>query len=482
MKKIIRLYLPASLLLASAGIWGAMLLYAGQTTVPRGVTAGGLPIGGLQVNEADDLLLRESGRLMAQPITLVSQEPPLSIKADWSKAGLSLRSDALLQALDQLQEGSLWQRVKFRYTFTKIWSLEVHYDESVLKKSLNSEWEARQFGALKNAERVIKPGDQISYIPEVKALRIKWDTLGAALIAKAPRTLDAGDAGAASDADRDPGSQPVQVQLPLGMADPPVTVSSLKAQGVNRRVSMLTTRLTGASGRLHNVEAAAKIIDGMLLAPGEVFDYGKVVREAESKYGFREAPVIIQGRLVPGIGGGICQVSGTLYGAVIRAGLEVVERRSHSRPVSYLPKGQDATFSTGYINFKFKNNTSGYLLISAKAVNGTMTVKLFGSLPSGVHYEIRSKTVKTLSPGVRYVSNPALPAGLRQMLQQGTPGYVVETYRTKWTNGNPGKEELLSRDTYPAQPAVVAVRTAASDPGAGQTPPEPQIIEDGVKE
>ncbi|GGA43446.1 VanW family protein [Paenibacillus physcomitrellae] len=471
-KKLL-IYTSSSLLLLAAALWGALILYGGQTTVPRGVVIGGLPIGGMETRQVSDLLAKESEALLQQPIVLVSQKPALSIKATWGRSGITIQSKELLQALARLQEGNWWEKAKYRYDFKKNWSTEVLFNDSVLKKTLNEDWEIRQFGAMKNAERVIRPGDQIGYIPEVQALRIQWDELGKTLLSQTPRVFRA-----------NPGNHPVKVELPLEMASPPVTVTSLKAQGVDRRVSLFTTRLTGSSGRLHNVDAAAKVIDGMLLAPGEVFDYAEVIRKAESQYGFCEAPVIIQGRLAPGVGGGICQVSGTLYGAAIRAGLEIVERRNHSKPVGYLPIGQDATFSTGYINFKFKNNTSGYLLISAKSGNGAMTVKLFGNLPSNVYYTIRSQTVKVLSPSVRYISNPALPAGLRQTLKQGTPGYIVETYRIKWTDGQPGKEELLSRDTYPSQPSLVAVHTAATDPGAGtgqtQPPSGPKIIEDGV--
>ena len=99
------------------------------------------------------------------------------------------------------------------------------------------------------------------------------------------------------------------------------------------------------------------------MAPGETFDYSKIIAQTEAKFGYKEAPVILNGNLVPGIGGGICQVSTTLYNAVLRSGLEIVERRNHSLPVSYVTLGQDATFANGYINFKFRNNTDAYLWI-----------------------------------------------------------------------------------------------------------------------
>ncbi|WP_223065926.1 VanW family protein [Paenibacillus caui] len=468
-KKRFTVFLLATALFLTICVIFGIRLYAGQNTVPRGVTVGGLSVGSLRISEAAELLSREKAALLRQQVILRGKK--FSVETTWSRAGVQAHYNDFLLSLEKLKEGSLWTRAKYRYQFPKKWELETGWNAGPLQKALNSDWENKQFGAMKNAERVIGPDDRIRYIPEVTAPRINWDALSASFRAQMPRSFGSG-----------PANRAVTIEMPLLTASPSVTVQSLKAQGIDRRISILTTGLSGSSGRIHNVEAAARVIDGMLLAPGEVFDYGKVVKEAESRYGFREAPVIVQGTMVPGVGGGICQVSGTLYGAVIRAGLEIVERRNHSRPVSYLPKGQDATFSTGYINFRFKNNTQFYLLISARAEGGRMMVKLFGSMPENVHYEIRSRTVEIIQPRARYVTNPALPAGTHHMLRSGTRGYIVETYRTKWISGKASKEELLSRDTYPAQPSLIAVHSASASPGSETVPPEPKIIEDGIGE
>jgi hypothetical protein len=206
------------------------------------------------------------------------------------------------------------------------------------------------------------------------------------------------------------------------------------------------------------VDAAARSIDGMVLAPDEVFDYNEVIEYAEKTYGFREAPVIFGGRLTPGVGGGICQVSSTLYNAAVRAGLTIVERRNHSLPVKYLPKGQDATFAKGYINFRFKNTSGHHLLIRAEVKNGFLTVKLFGDMPENVSYSLESRTTEVISPPNKYVINRSLPAGSQQVLVRGKQGYVVETYRIKKVDGQTVERTLLSKDTYPAQPNVIAVR------------------------
>ncbi|UUZ82649.1 VanW family protein [Paenibacillus sp. P26] len=200
---------------------------------------------------------------------------------------------------------------------------------------------------------------------------------------------------------------------------------------------MNTAPGVNSEGRVHNVRSTAATIQDVLLKPGEVFNYAPYIEQTEKTFGFKEAPVIVNGKLVPGIGGGICQVSSTLYNAVLRAGLAIVERRSHSLPVSYVPLGQDATFASGHINFKFKNSTEHYLLIRTMSDDRSLTVKLFGQTPQNLTYDVESVTVETLRPPVKYVLNPALPAGKQETVVQGKPGYVVETYRIQRKTASP---------------------------------------------
>ncbi|MDF2961211.1 MAG: VanW family protein, partial [Paenibacillus sp.] len=196
-------------------------------------------------------------------------------------------------------------------------------------------------------------------------------------------------------------------------------------------------------------------------------------------------PVILNGKLVPGIGGGICQVSSTLYNAVLRAGLHIVERRNHSLPVSYVPLGQDATFASGYINFKFRNSTDHHLLIRTATDDQKITVKLFGQIPSDLTYTIESKTIETLPIPIKYVVNPTLPNGKQQKINEGKPGYIVETFRYKIKNGVTISQERISRDTYSAQPTVIArnengIPEGEAAPAPSRQPQAP-LIEDGIK-
>jgi vancomycin resistance protein YoaR len=277
---------------------------------------------------------------------------------------------------------------------------------------------------------------------------------------------------------------PIVVVLPLVKLEPKLTVRLLQAQGIDRKISEFTTPfMHKGEGRLHNIRSTAASIHDVLLQPDEVFDYATYIAQTEAKFGFQEAPVIVNGKLVPGIGGGICQVSTTLYNAVLRAGLNIVERRNHSLPVSYVPLGQDASFSSGHINFKFRNNTEKHLLIRTSMDDRQLTVKLFGNIPAELTYSIESNTVEKLPVPIKYVVNPTLPVGKQEQISAGQPGYVVETYRYQTKNGVITRKERISRDTYAAQPAVIA-RNHSDIPNVREQPPklpQPPLVEDGVK-
>ena len=230
-------------------------------------------------------------------------------------------------------------------------------------------------------------------------------------------------------------------------------------EGRPRKIAAFSTSFAASGeGRAHNVEAVAQALDNTLLMPGDVFDFGSIVAKAERERGFKEAPVIVSGKLKPGIGGGICQVSSTLYNAVLRAdGIDIVERRNHSLPVGYLPVGLDATFADGFINFRFRNATGKPLRIKAEVRNKIVTVKLFGAMAENVEYRIETVLQYIIAPKIVYAADPHLAEGQSKTLRPGAEGYVVDTYRVKLINGEFAERVRISHDTYRSQDALVAV-------------------------
>lgn len=132
----------------------------------------------------------------------------------------------------------------------------------------------------------------------------------------------------------------------------------------------------GGGNRGHNIRLAASSLNNYLLAPGEVFSFNKATMPRDAEHGYKMAPIIVGGSVIPGYGGGVCQVSTTLYNAVKRAGLEVVERFPHSRPVGYVPKGMDATVSD-YLDFKFRNNKDRFIMIKTSAYGYRLVIEIW---------------------------------------------------------------------------------------------------------
>jgi vancomycin resistance protein YoaR len=351
--------------------------------------------------------------------------------------------------------------------------VDFRIEESKLTDTLNREWsKALSFQPI-NAYRIVEPNDSIRIIPEINAYQIDMNEVKKRLKLNFP---------AASNPWLKKLKENIplhlKIELPLTEVKPAVTSLSLKNQGISRKISQFTTNiLTSAAGRIHNISYSAQTMQDQLLAPGEIFDYSQIIRQTEKTYGYQEAPVIYNGKLVPGIGGGICQVSSTLYNAVLRAGLQIIERRNHSLPVSYVPLGQDATYATGYINFRFRNSSDHYILIRSYVEGDALTIKLFGSIPQEKTFEITSHVVKMLLPSTRFLLNSALAANERQTLEIGKIGYIVETYRFQRQAGVLTNKELVSRDTYAAQPSLVAVGKGVQ---VKLEPNKAPLLEDGV--
>lgn len=132
----------------------------------------------------------------------------------------------------------------------------------------------------------------------------------------------------------------------------------------------------GGGGRVTNIILATAMLNNYILLPGDLFSFNRANGPRTAERGYQPAPVIVGNTVIPGLGGGVCQVSSTLYNAVLQAGLEVVERYPHSQPVDYVPPGRDATVSD-YLDFKFRNNTDNLILIKSAVWGGAIDIRIF---------------------------------------------------------------------------------------------------------
>ncbi|RDY29479.1 hypothetical protein CHL78_001900 [Romboutsia weinsteinii] len=170
---------------------------------------------------------------------------------------------------------------------------------------------------------------------------------------------------------------------------PTMNINDLKS--VDTKMSTYSTTYGSGGGRGSNVENAAKKLDDMILMPGEEFSYEKSVGPVELNNGYTYAPVIVNGELQNGVGGGVCQVSSTLYNTTLIAGILPTERRNHSKAVSYVPRGLDATLASGLIDYKFKNTYDYPLVLNTNTSGGKLTIEIWSNKDAkkGISYEAK---------------------------------------------------------------------------------------------
>jgi len=205
---------------------------------------------------------------------------------------------------------------------------------------------------------------------------------------------------------------------------------------------------------------AANKLNNKIFAPGEVISFNKVVGPRIVERGFKEAAVIVNGKFVPGVGGGICQVSSTLYYTVLKANLKVVSRTNHSLKVGYLPAGLDATISGNVIDFKFQNTTPGYIMIKAEVTGDEIDIKLLG-VPEAKKYEVKvmSELLETISNELKTIPDEEMFVGQEEVVVKGQPGYRAKVTRELWKDGELVKTETISNDKYKPQDRIIHVGT-----------------------
>jgi len=171
------------------------------------------------------------------------------------------------------------------------------------------------------------------------------------------------------------------VTIDVEYTDPEITRDYLENLIFRDIIGQCVTQIGGSANRLNNIILASEAIDGLVLEPGEDFSFNHIVGRRTSARGYKSAPAFSGGQTVQAIGGGICQVSSTIYSAIKDTDIRVRERHAHGQPISYLPRGRDATVSWGTLDFKFINNTEYPLRIDIDIDGRTLTVQVFGTLP-----------------------------------------------------------------------------------------------------
>ena len=235
-----------------------------------------------------------------------------------------------------------------------------------------------------------------------------------------------------------------------------------------------TTMYSSSSNRLNNITLAAAAIDGFVLNPGEEFSFNGVVGERTSAKGYKAAGAYVGGESVDQVGGGICQVSSTIYYCVLKSNLEVIDRSCHMYPVSYLPLGMDATVNWGTIDFCFKNDQAYPIRIDAEVANRELTVSIWGTKLDDSYVELDYSLIDVIPYDEIEKEDESIPEGETQVKTSGHTGYVADCYKYHYDgNGNLVETEYVDRSTYRKQDRVILVPVKKEEPEKSVDPVTP---------
>ena len=247
--------------------------------------------------------------------------------------------------------------------------------------------------------------------------------------------------------------------LDAGGGDVKLSVSAVaplvRSDEVAAQYGVITTAITNASSssraRIANIRLAMQYINGTRVAPGEVFSFNGTVGERTTSRGFQTATAYSGGEVTEQVGGGICQVSTTLFNAAVKADLEIIERHSHSLTVGYVDKGKDATVNWGSQDLRFRNTSDDDIYIACYLTDDKrVRFGIFGKLlPAGETITVEARTTQTIPFDTIYQLSPALWPGQTYVARAGRDGCNAEAYKIRWdAAGNQISRELLCKSAY----------------------------------
>jgi vancomycin resistance protein YoaR len=262
-----------------------------------------------------------------------------------------------------------------------------------------------------------------------------------------------------------------KAELSVSTASPERTTRDARAMGITGLVGAYETFYGGVANRIHNVQLVAHLIDNHFIAPDEEFSFNATTGDRSEDKGFLEAPVIINGELKTGLGGGVCQVSTTTFNAAYEAGLPITDRTNHALYISHYPQGRDATVNYPDTDLKFVNDTGHWLWLRTFVSSSSLTVALYGTQQ---HRKVESQVaplVVTGDPPTKRVRDPNLTVGATVLHESGSPSRSTSVRRRVFSSSGKLLYDHTWYSTYSAEPRVIAYGTK---PKPKPEPPPPE--------
>ena len=392
----------------------------------------GVDIGGLSKEEAKNKLNDNLQELIMDKKLLVT-DGNKTIELNYSELKPQYKIDEIVDnALNYGKDKNLFQKNSL-IEGDKVTELDaqITYDENQLlafeekvKESFNV--------APKNAEVTVNSG-KVSIKDEVIGKSIDENELHKKLLENINGNID----------------EEKTIEIVLKDTEPKIKAEDLKK--ITGKISEYSSSYVNTGdGRVKNMQIAAETVSGTIVMPGEEFSYNALIGDTTPDKGYEKANTYVGDEIVPDYGGGICQVSTTLYRAVMRANIRSTERMNHSMIVSYSEPGLDATVANGYIDYKFVNTYDFPIYIQGYVSGGVVNFSIYGNVEAmgNKTYELVSVVNEKIAPEVVYKDDNTLEEGKEVVKSYGMTGYKATAYQVTYENGVEVNRELISNDTY----------------------------------
>lgn len=252
-----------------------------------------------------------------------------------------------------------------------------------------------------------------------------------------------------------------QSEIPLNVLNPKYTYDQLMK--IDTLLGRYETYFNPKrKNRVNNITVAAKSTSDILVNTNEKFSFNQQLRDNDAYNKLKVAPIILNGKHDKGVGGGICQVSTTIYNAALYAGMDIVQITNHSIPSPYVTKGRDATVSNGYMDFVFKNNNNTPIIVHNEIFENKIVSKIYGCNSDKRNIEVETEIVETIKNKKIYKSDSKLEKGSKVVEQEGRLGYTVNTFRLYKSNNEVLKKELVNTSYYPPCDEIILKGTKDS--------------------
>ena len=396
-----------------------------------GVKVVGIDLGGKTKEESKNMIESQYIEpLFEKGLNLIVEGK--KYKIDLSKLILSYNVDeAVDKAFEAGKSMSLLNKYNIiKYGISNRYNINFTYNDEYLNEFIQTV-EKDIYKESKDAGIVIKADETIEVIDDIKGYRLDAEKFKEQI----KKEIESGI------------TDDIVLEPPLIEINASITADDLNF--IDSKISSCNTDLSFSSdARTHNVELAAKAINGTILMDGEIFSFNERVGERTKEKGYKMAPVLEDGNYKPGLGGGICQVSSTLYKAALDAGMEIIERKPHRLPAVYIGLGLDATVSWGNIDLKIKNNLGYPVFIETYLKDKNLYVNLYSNSKLKERtYKINNKVYEKIMPEAEIIEDKNLPEG-KVVVTKGSEGYKVKVTREIYQNGKLVDTEIISNDVY----------------------------------